>query len=58
MGWQVNPRLTPDEIKRLLFESAYVRPDGAKIINPQEFIRMVKKASAAREGPQNRAHPD
>ncbi len=44
MGWQVDPQLAPDDIKGLLFESAYVRPDGTKIINPREFIRLVKGA--------------
>jgi hypothetical protein len=29
-------------MRELLFSSAHVTPEGAKIINPPEFIRMVK----------------
>jgi subtilisin family serine protease len=42
MGWQVNPDLTGDQMKRLLFDSAATTPAGAKIINPARFIAMVK----------------
>ena len=31
-------------MKELLFESAYALKDGSKIINPAEFIRLVKVA--------------
>lgn len=41
MGWQVNSHLTPGDIKSFLFKSAYLRPDGARIIDPKEFIRTV-----------------
>jgi hypothetical protein len=49
MGWQVDPQLTLDEIRGLLFKSAWVRPDGVKIIDPKEFILMVREKSAARQ---------
>jgi len=47
MGWQVNPDLPPEQMRELLFKSAYVHKSGAKIINPKKFIKLVKKAKAA-----------
>ncbi len=44
MGWQVNPSLGPDQIMKLLDDSAYVGKDGAKIIDPGAFIEAVKKS--------------
>ncbi|MHC4950864.1 MAG: hypothetical protein ACYTEU_07760 [Planctomycetota bacterium] len=44
MGWQVWPEATPEQMKELLFQSAYTNKDGAKIINPPRFINYVKKA--------------
>ena len=44
LGWQIQPQLTPQQMKDLLFQSAYTKKDGSKIINPKEFIRLVKKA--------------
>jgi len=44
LGWQIQPQLTPQQMKDLLFQSAYTKEDGSKIINPKEFIRLVKKA--------------
>jgi hypothetical protein len=41
LGWQVNPSLTGEKMLSLLFEPAYINGDGAKIINPQEFIHAV-----------------
>ena len=41
MGWQIRPELTGEEMKDLLFQSAYITDDGAKIINPQQFIELV-----------------
>ncbi len=41
MGWQIRPELTPQQMKELLFKSAYVK-NNAKIINPARFIQMVK----------------
>jgi len=42
LGWQVRPELTNDEILKLLFDSAHVRPDGARIIDPPAFIEAIK----------------
>jgi serine protease AprX len=44
MGWQARSDLTPAQMRELLFKSAYKTADGALIINPPEFIRMVKAA--------------
>ena len=44
LGWQVRPELTPRQMRELLFASAHVTKDGAKIINPQEFIQRVRQA--------------
>jgi len=46
MGWQVNPELPPEQMRELLFKSAFTKRNGAKIINPKKFIRLVKKAKA------------
>jgi hypothetical protein len=42
LGWQVKPNLTADEIVKLLFKTAYITPDGYKIINPVAFITAVE----------------
>jgi len=47
MGWQMNPELSFEEMRDLLFQSAYVSQSGEKIINPVEFIKLVRKAKAA-----------
>ncbi len=44
MGWQVRPELTPQQMRNLLFQSAYTTDSGGKIINPRKFINLVKKA--------------
>ncbi len=44
MGWQVNPKLGPEQMKEILFNSAAKGQNGAKIINPQRFIAMVRMA--------------
>jgi serine protease AprX len=44
MGWQIRPDLDAARMKDLLFKSAHKTTDGALIINPPEFIRMVKAA--------------
>ena len=44
MGWQVRPELPPQKMRELLFESAYTKSNGAKIIYPENFIKMVKAA--------------
>lgn len=46
MGWQVNPELSPEQIRELLFKSAFTKKNGAKIINPGEFIRLIKKTES------------
>jgi serine protease AprX len=45
MGWQVRPELSPEQIKELLFQSAFTNDKGEKIINPKAFIRMVQTAN-------------
>jgi len=42
MGWQVNPELSAEQMKELLFESAYIKSNEAKIIDPRKFISLVK----------------
>ena len=42
LGWQLRPDLTPKQMREMLFQSAHVTGDGAKIINPGAFIRLVK----------------
>ena len=42
MGWQARPDLDAVQMKSLLFKSAYKSADGAMIINPPEFVRLVK----------------
>jgi len=45
LGWQINPELSGQQMRELLFKSAYVRKaDQKKIINPESFIRLVEKA--------------
>ena len=44
MGWQVRPDLSPEQMKELLFQSAFTNDSGVKIINPKAFIRMVQTA--------------
>jgi hypothetical protein len=49
MGWQVNPQLSSEQMRELLFQSAYINESGAKIINPVEFIKLVRKTKPARQ---------
>ena len=44
MGWQVNPELSPEQMRELLFKSAFMKRDGAKIIYPKKFIYLARKA--------------
>jgi HEAT repeat protein len=46
MGWQVNPELSPEQMRELLFKSAYTNKNRAKIISPRKFIRLVRNAKA------------
>jgi serine protease AprX len=43
MGWQVAPELTADQMKELLFESAFSDEKGYKFINPVRFIELVRQ---------------
>lgn len=43
MGWQVKPDATPEQMKELLFKTAYETKEGVRIINPPQFIRAVEK---------------
>lgn len=43
MGWQVRPDATPEQMKELLLKTAYKTKNGAKIINPPQFIRALEK---------------
>ncbi len=42
LGWEARPELTGPQMRELLFQSAHKTADGWLIINPPEFIRMVK----------------
>ena len=53
LGWEVNPDLSPQQIRDLLFRSAYVNKTGQRIINPRQFIRFVKKTVAS---PRTKTH--
>jgi serine protease AprX len=44
LGWQLRPDIPPEQMRELLFKSAYIKKDGAKIINPGRFIQLVKAA--------------
>jgi hypothetical protein len=57
MGWQVDPELGPEKMKEILFDSAATGPNGAKIIDPQKFIGMVKTAKPDTAGPAPRPEP-
>ena len=43
MGWQINPELSPEQMRELLFKSAFMKKNGAKIIYPKKFIELVRK---------------
>jgi hypothetical protein len=47
MGWQIRPDLDARQMRNLLFQSAYITKEGARIINPAEFIVMVRKSPRA-----------
>lgn len=42
LGWQVRPEIAGEQMKDLLFESAYQHETGAKIIHPAGFIERVR----------------
>jgi hypothetical protein len=43
MGWQVDPSLKAGAIMKLLLDSAYVSPEGARIVDPRAFVEEVEK---------------
>ena len=50
LGWQVHPELKSEQMQELLFKSAYQKKNGARIINPEKFIRLVRGAKANQRG--------
>jgi len=54
MGWQIRPDFPPEQMRELLFKSAHIKKNGAKIIHPRKFIHLVKKAKATSETGENR----
>jgi serine protease AprX len=44
LGWQIRPGIGPEQMKDLLFKSAYIHKSGERIINPNGFIRLVRMA--------------
>jgi subtilisin family serine protease len=42
LAFQVNPKVTPAELKKLLVETAS-RTDAGRVVNPKAFIAAVKK---------------
>lgn len=42
LGWQVNPKLTAEEVRQLLIDSAYENEHGEHIIYPAAFIELVE----------------
>ena len=47
LGWQIQPEIGPEQMRDLLFKSAYIHKSGYRIINPNGFIRLVRKAKVA-----------
>lgn len=42
LGYQVDPTLSIDAIKTLLYETAWVSPEGYHMINPEAFIKAIQ----------------
>lgn len=42
LGWQINPRLSNDEILHLIYTSAITMGNGQKVIDPVSFSELVK----------------
>jgi len=40
-GWQINPKLTGEQLLDMIFASAYKTGGPADIIDPKAFIEMV-----------------
>lgn len=47
LGWQIRPEIGPEQMRELLFKSAYIHKSGDRIINPNGFIRLVRNAKVA-----------
>lgn len=47
LGWQIRPEIGPEQMRDLLFKSAYIHKSGNRIINPNGFIRLVRNAKVA-----------
>ena len=58
MGWQVNPKLTNDEILALLRKTAYVTREGARVVNPVAFINAVEGAPTNEIAPNPEEKPE
>ncbi len=41
MGWQIQPECTKEQMVDSLFQTAYVNPDGSRIIDPPAFISLL-----------------
>ena len=41
MDWQINPKLTGEQLLDMIFASAYKTGGPADIIDPKAFIEMV-----------------
>ena len=42
LGWQLNPKLNAQQMKNILYQTAYINKDGAQIIDPKNFIQKIK----------------
>ncbi len=47
LGWQIRPEIGSEQMRDLLFKSAYIHRSGDRIINPNGFIRLVRRAKVA-----------
>jgi serine protease AprX len=47
LGWQIKPEIGPEQMRDLLFKSAYIHKSGDRIINPNGFIRLVRRVKVA-----------
>jgi hypothetical protein len=51
LGWQIRSDLTGEQMRDILFRSAYTNGRGDKIIDPVNFIQLVKKAKSPSKPP-------
>ncbi len=42
LGWQIRPEITGEQMVDFLFQTAYIKENGAKIINPPAFIALLE----------------